>query len=46
LAAGQIAGQDFQFFHGLGVPFLHYPLFALLGKTFYSAELSGHSVDQ
>ena len=40
LAAGQIAGQDFQFFHGLGVPFLHYPLFALLGKTFYAAELS------
>ena len=40
LAAGQIAGQDFQFFHGLGVPFLHYPLFALFGKTFYAAELS------
>ncbi len=40
LAAGQIAGQDFQFFHGLGVPFLHYPLFALFGKTFYASELS------
>jgi hypothetical protein len=40
LAAGQIVGQDFQFFHGLGVPFVHYPLFALFGKTFYAAELS------
>ncbi len=40
LAAGQMAGVDFQFFHGLGVPFVHYPLFALFGKTFYAAELS------
>jgi hypothetical protein len=40
LAAGQIAGVDFQFFHGLGVPFVHYPLFVLFGKTFYAAELS------
>lgn len=40
LAAGQTAGVDFQFFHGLGVPFLHYPLFALFGGTVAASELS------
>lgn len=40
LAAGQTAGVDFQFFHGLGVPLLHYPLFALFGKTIFGSELS------
>jgi hypothetical protein len=40
IAAGQHAGIDFQFFHGLGVPYLLYPLYALFGKTIYSAELS------
>lgn len=40
IAAGQTAGIDFQFFHGLGVPFLYYPLFALFGKTIFASELS------
>ncbi len=40
IANGQIAGVDFQFFHGLGVPFLHYPLFALFGKSLFASELS------
>jgi hypothetical protein len=35
MAAGQHVGQDFQFFHGIGIPFLHYPIFKLCG---------GHSV--
>src|SRR5271170_3615884 len=33
IAAGQVGGRDFIFFHGIGVPYLHYPLFALFGKT-------------
>jgi hypothetical protein len=41
LAAGQHAGQDFQFFHGIGVPFLHYPLFWLFGgDSLQASELS------
>jgi hypothetical protein len=40
IAAGQRAGADFQFFHGAGVPYLHYPLFLLFGKTIFASELS------
>src|SRR5271156_6716948 len=41
IAAGQVGGRDFVFFHGIGVPYLHYPLFALLGgKTLVASELS------
>lgn len=40
IAEGQRAGVDFQFFHGIGVPFLHYPLFWLFGKTIFASELS------
>lgn len=40
LAAGQTPGVDFQFFHGIGVPLLHYPLFALFGKGLYASEIS------
>jgi len=40
IAAGQHGGVDFQFFHGLGIPYLLYPLYAMFGKTIYSAELS------
>src|ERR1700676_1000959 len=41
IAAGQVGGRDFVFYHGIGVPYLHYPLFALLGgKTLAASELS------
>src|ERR1700744_4668556 len=41
LAAGRHAGTDFQFFHGIGVPFLHYPLFWLFGgDSLQASELS------
>lgn len=40
IAAGQRAGAEFQFFHGVGVPYLHYPIFALAGKTIFASELS------
>jgi hypothetical protein len=40
LAAGQIAGKDFQVFHGIGSALLHYPLFALLGKNLFASEMA------
>ena len=42
IAAGQRGGVDFQFFHGIGVPYLHYPLFALWGKDYHASELTRH----
>lgn len=44
IAAGQRGGVDFQFFHGLGVPYLHYPVFALAGGDFHASELSRNAV--
>lgn len=41
IAAGQQAGESFQFFHGIGIPFLHYPLFRLFGgHSLTASELS------
>jgi hypothetical protein len=40
MAVGQRPGVDFQFFHGIGIPYLHYPLFRLLGTTFFASELT------
>ncbi|MDP8990036.1 MAG: hypothetical protein M3N41_08155 [Acidobacteriota bacterium] len=41
IAAGQVGGRDFVFFHGIGVPYLNYPLFALFGgKTLIASEFS------
>src|SRR5207244_4667966 len=42
IAAGQAPGVQFQFFHGLGVPYLHYPIFWLFGKSIFASELSRH----
>ncbi len=36
---GQRGGVDFQFFHGLGIPYLHYLPFRLLGGGFLHSEL-------
>lgn len=40
IAAGQHGGTDFQFFHGLGLPYLHYLPFKLLGGTFAASEVT------
>src|ERR1051326_355496 len=37
---GQRGGADFQFFHGLAIPYLHYLQFRLLGGTFIASELA------
>lgn len=40
IAAGQTPGRDFVFYHGIGLPYLYYPMFALFGKTLAASELS------
>lgn len=40
IADGQRPGVDFQFFHGVGVPYVHYWLFRLFGGHFASSELA------
>ncbi len=40
LGDGQVPGVDFPFFHGVGVPVLHYPLYAVLGGGIFGAELA------
>ncbi|MFA6584805.1 MAG: hypothetical protein WCS77_10960, partial [Elusimicrobiaceae bacterium] len=40
LGAGQKPGVDFQFFHGLGTMYVHYPIFKLLGKDIFASEVS------
>src|SRR4051794_35204151 len=40
IMAGQRGGVDFQFFHGLGIPYLHYVPFRLFGGDFQASELS------
>lgn len=40
LAAGQIVGEDFPFFHGVGIPLLHYPLFVAFGGNIFASEMA------
>jgi hypothetical protein len=40
IAAGFRPGVDFQFFHGVGVPYVHYWLFRALGGRFQDAEMA------
>jgi hypothetical protein len=40
IAAGFRPGIDFQFFHGIGVPYAHYWLFRALGGRFQDAEMA------
>ncbi len=37
---GQVIGRDFNFFHGVGVPFLHLPLYAIFGQGLFAEEIS------
>jgi hypothetical protein len=41
---GQRGGVDFQFFHGLAIPYLHYIPFRLLGGTFIASEVTREMV--
>ncbi len=40
LAAGEVIGRDFDFFHGSGTLLLHYPLYLLFGGDLLASELS------
>ncbi len=39
IEAGQAGGIDFQFFHGLLVPYLHFPFYRLLGGGLFASEV-------
>lgn len=40
MAAGQTPGVDFQYFHGLGLVYLHYPIFAWFGHDILASEFA------
>jgi len=40
LASGQVLGLDFPFFHGIGIPLLHFPVFSVLGSGLFAAEVA------
>jgi len=40
LAAGELPGRDFPFFHGVGMPWIHYPLFLLFGGNIFASEMA------
>ena len=44
IQAGYNPGVDFQFFHGFGVPYLHYWLFRLLGGGLRWSELARETI--
>jgi MFS family permease len=40
LAAGQIPGRDFQNYHGIGLVYLSYPIYVLLGQNLFASQMS------
>lgn len=40
LAEGELPGRDFPFFHGVGMPWIHYPLFVILGQNIFASEMA------
>ena len=40
IAGGFRPGIDFQFFHGIGIPYVHYPLYLLFGGRLAGSELA------
>lgn len=45
IAAGELPGRDFQVFHGLAISYLHYPIYALFGKTLFASETSRYLIN-
>ncbi|MFK3644191.1 hypothetical protein [Pseudomonas protegens] len=45
IAAGELPGRDFQVFHGLAISYLHYPIYALFGKTLFASEVSRYLIN-
>ena len=46
IAAGQSGGTDFQYFHGLALPYLHYPVYRLLGSDFFASEVARYTLSE
>lgn len=44
IADGQALGVDFQFFHGMLIPYLIYPVYKFFGGDLYGAEVSRYFV--
>ncbi|GAA2567673.1 hypothetical protein GCM10009862_03040 [Microbacterium binotii] len=40
MAMGEIPGRDFPFFHGVGMPWLHFPFYLLFGSNIFASELA------
>ena len=40
LMEGQVIGRDFNFFHGVGVPWIHLPFYVLFGQGIFGEELA------
>ena len=38
LLDGEVLARDFPFFHGVGVPLLHFPLFYVMGHNLFAVE--------
>jgi hypothetical protein len=44
IQGGYRPGVDFQFFHGFGIPYLHYPLYRLFGGGLRGSELARQGI--
>lgn len=40
IADGQIIGSDFNFFHGVGVPLIHFPFYLIFGQGLIGSEIA------
>jgi hypothetical protein len=40
ISDGQLPGRDFYFFHGNGIPFIHYPIYQIFGENLFSSSFS------
>ena len=40
LLGGEVLARDFPFFHGVGVPLLHFPLFYIMGHNLFAVEVA------
>lgn len=40
LFEGEVLAKDFPFFHGVGIPILHFPIFSLMGHGVFAAEVA------
>lgn len=41
---GEAPGKDFPFFHGVGVPWIHFPIYIIFGQNIFAAEVAKHLV--